>query len=91
MTRGETSYKDSISLKEYFKEIRKLDIIDGKEQIKLAVKARNGDAKSMKKLVESNLRFVISVAKDYVHTGVPLEDLISEGNLGLIKAIGITW
>jgi len=83
----ETTYRDSISLKCYYKDLRRLGLIDGAEQTKLAIKAKAGDEKAMNKLVESNLRFVLSIAKEYTYTGVPLEDLISEGNLGLIKAV----
>ena len=78
---------DSISLKSYFKDLRKLEMVDGDEQTELAVKARNGDEKAMKRLVESNLRFVCSIAKDYIYTGIPIEDLIQEGNLGIMKAV----
>lgn len=78
---------DSISLKTYFKEVRKCEQFDGKEQIELAIKAKSGDQKSMEQLVECNLRFVVSVAKDYLYTGIPLQDLIQEGNLGIIKAV----
>lgn len=83
----ETTYRDSISLKCYYKDLRKLDLIDGDEQTELAIKAKAGDERAMNRLVESNLRFVLSIAKEYTYTGVPLEDLISEGNLGLIKAV----
>lgn len=83
----ETTFKDSISLKNYFKEVRKLDLVDAKEQTELAIKAKGGDQVAMKKLVESNLRFVLRVAKEYTYTGLMLEDLIQEGNLGIIKAV----
>lgn len=85
--REEANNRDSISLKTYFKEVRKCEQFDGKEQIELAVKAKSGDQKAIKKLVECNLRFVVSVAKEYLYTGIPLQDLIQEGNLGIIKAI----
>lgn len=83
----ETAYKDSISLKSYFKDLRKLELVDSKEQTELAVKAKAGDQRAMNKLIESNLRFVLRVAKEYTYTGMPLEDLIQEGNLGIIKAV----
>jgi len=79
--------KDSISLKNYFKEVRKLELLGAKEQIELATQAKNGDSIAMKKLIESNLRFVLRVAKEYSYTGIPLEDLIQEGNFGIIKAV----
>lgn len=78
---------DSISLKAYYKDIRKLEILDGDTQTELAIRAKEGDKDAEEKLVKSNLRFVLSIANDYTYTGVPLEDLISEGNIGLIKAI----
>lgn len=85
--RDETINRDSISLKAYFKEVRKYDQIDGKQQIDLAIKAKEGDQRAMNKLIQSNLRFVLKVAKEYTYTGMPLEDLIQEGNLGIIKAV----
>lgn len=85
--RDETINRDSISLKAYFKEVRKYDQIDGKEQIDLAIKAKAGDQRAMNRLIQSNLRFVLKVAKEYSYTGMPLEDLIQEGNLGIIKAV----
>lgn len=83
----ENSFKDSISLKNYFKEVRKISVIDAKSQGELAIKAKNGDQKAIKKLVESNLRFVLKIAREYTYTGIPIEDLIQEGNIGIIKAI----
>ncbi|MEK6829581.1 MAG: RNA polymerase sigma factor RpoD/SigA [Nanoarchaeota archaeon] len=85
--REDTTQKDSIALKSYFKDLRKLELVSAQEQTELAIKAKNGDQKAMKKLVESNLRFVLSIAKEYTYTGIPLEDLIQEGNLGIIKAV----
>lgn len=79
--------KDSISLKAYFKDLRKIDLVDSNEQTKLAIKAKSGDENAMRKLVESNLRFVCSIAKEYSYTRIPIEDLIQEGNLGIIKAV----
>jgi RNA polymerase primary sigma factor len=84
---NETMHRDSVSLKCYYKEVRKHELVSGDEQTELAVKAREGDQLALKKLVESNLRFVLSIAKEYLYTGMPLEDLIQEGNLGLIKAV----
>jgi len=85
--REEIVNRDSISLKEYFKEVRKYEQVSGNDQIQLAIKAKAGDQRAMQKLVECNLRFVISIAKDHAYTGMPLEDLIQEGNLGIIKAV----
>ena len=78
---------NSISIKNYFKDLRKLDVIPGDEQADLAKKAKGGDQRAMNRLVESNLRFVLSIAKDYSWSGIPLEELSSEGNIGLIKAV----
>ena len=79
---------NSISIRNYFKDLRKLDVIPSEEQTELAIKAKNGDQRAMNRLVESNLRFVLSIAKDYSWSGIPLEELSSEGNIGLIKAVG---
>jgi RNA polymerase primary sigma factor len=70
----------------YLKDVRKLDMITLEEEIELTKKVAEGDQRATDKLVESNLRFVISIAKEYQNQGLPLSDLISEGNLGLIKA-----
>lgn len=76
--------EESISM--YLKDVRKLDMISAQEEIELAKKIQEGDTKAAEKLVKSNLRFVISVAKEYQNQGLPLTDLIAEGNIGLIKA-----
>jgi len=78
---------DSISLKTYFKELKKIELLSSEEQTELAIKAKNGDNKALKELVKCNLRFVFSVAKDFRYSDIPLEDLINEGNIGLIKAV----
>lgn len=74
-------------LNSYFKELRKLDDVDGNDQIELVIKAKAGDKEAFKQIVECNLKFVISIAKEYLYSGFPLEDLINEGNYGLIKSI----
>lgn len=74
------------SVDKYLKEISKYDLISANDEIELAKKIRNGDQIAVNKLVRSNLRFVISVAKQYQNMGLEFEDLISEGNIGLIKA-----
>jgi RNA polymerase primary sigma factor len=76
------------SLEAYLNELGKLDLITAQEEIVLAQKIRQGDQAALDNLVKSNLRFVVSVAKKYQHQGLPLSDLINEGNLGLIKAAG---
>jgi RNA polymerase primary sigma factor len=79
----ETS-EDSIS--NYLKEVRKIDLLTPEQELELTKKVAEGDKRAQDKLVNANLRFVISIAKEYQGQGVPLVDLISEGNYGLIKA-----
>ena len=74
------------SLDQYLKEISAYPLIDRDEEVRLAKLIRDGEAGALDKLVRSNLRFVVSVAKKYQNQGVPLSDLINEGNLGLIRA-----
>lgn len=80
-----TDRKDE-SLSLYFKDVSKLSMITPEEEIKLAKKIQNGDINAENQLVKANLRFVISVAKQYQNKGLDLVDLIQEGNLGLIKS-----
>jgi len=77
----------SIALKAYFKDLKSVELLSGGEQTELAIKAKSGDKLALNKLVQSNLRFVVTVAKEYQYSNIPLEDLISEGNIGLIKAV----
>lgn len=74
------------SLDQYLKEISIYPLIDREEEARLAKAIRKGEEEALDKLVRSNLRFVVSVAKKYQNQGVPLSDLINEGNLGLIRA-----
>jgi len=78
--------RESQSLDKYFQEIGKVDLITPDEEVDLAIKIRGGDHLALEKLTKANLRFVISVAKQYQNQGLSLGDLINEGNLGLIKA-----
>lgn len=78
--------RDSIALEKYFKEVSKEPAISADEEGMLAKRIRMGDIESLETLVRANLRFVISVAKQYEGFGMHLEDLISEGNIGLMKA-----
>jgi RNA polymerase primary sigma factor len=76
--------EDSIAM--YLKEVRKIDMLTPQEEVILAQKVKEGDRAASDRLIKANLRFVISVAKEYQGQGIPLVDLISDGNLGLIKA-----
>ncbi|MXV16463.1 sigma-70 family RNA polymerase sigma factor [Hufsiella ginkgonis] len=78
--------RDSQSLDKYLQDIGKVDLITAEEEAELARKIRNGDHAALEKLTKANLRFVVSVSKQYQNQGITLGDLISEGNLGLIKA-----
>jgi len=83
--RDRSSFEES-SLDQYLKEISAYPLLKREEEVELAGKIRAGDEESLDKLVRSNLRFVVSVAKKYQNQGVALGDLINEGNLGLIRA-----
>ncbi|HEY8658738.1 MAG TPA: RNA polymerase sigma factor RpoD/SigA [Hanamia sp.] len=78
--------RESESLEKYLQEIGKVDLITPEEEVKLAILIKQGDQKALDKLTKANLRFVVSVAKQYQNQGLTLPDLINEGNLGLIKA-----
>ena len=78
--------REGKSLDQYFTEISKFDLLTTEEELELVVKIEKGDEKARSKLIKANLRFVISVAKQYQNQGLSLSDLINEGNLGLIRA-----
>ena len=78
--------RESASLDKYLQEIGREDLISVEEEVELAQRIRNGDQRALDKLTRANLRFVVSVAKQYQNQGLSLPDLINEGNLGLIKA-----
>src|SRR5215203_1964778 len=78
--------RESQSLEKYFSEISKVDIITTDEEVVLARRIKAGDQEALNSLTKANLRFVVSVAKQYQFQGLSLSDLINEGNLGLIKA-----
>ncbi|WP_405564483.1 RNA polymerase sigma factor RpoD/SigA [Polaribacter sp. Asnod6-C07] len=78
--------RDEKSLEKYFQEISKIGLITADEEVELALKIKKGDGRALDKLVKANLRFVVSVAKQYQGQGLKLSDLINEGNLGLVKA-----
>ena len=78
--------RESASLDKYLQEIGREDLVTVDEEVELAGRIRNGDRAALEKLTKANLRFVVSVAKQYQNQGLSLPDLINEGNLGLIKA-----
>ena len=78
--------RETASLDKYLQEIGKVDLITADEEVELAQRIKAGDQRALEKLTKANLRFVVSVAKQYHNQGLTLPDLINEGNLGLIKA-----
>src|SRR5450830_1414046 len=80
--------RETASLDKYLQEIGKVELITADEEVSLAQRIKKGDRAALEKLTKANLRFVVSVAKQYQNQGLSLPDLIDEGNLGLIKAAG---
>lgn len=80
------NFESEESITKYFKDVRKSTSLSSKDEIRLAKKIKKGDNKAIEELVNANLKFVISIAKEYQGQGLPLSDLISEGNYGLVKA-----
>ena len=78
--------RESKSLEKYLQDVSKEEMITAEQEVELAQRIKSGDETALNRLVKANLRFVISVAKQYQSTGLTLEDLINEGNLGLIEA-----
>ena len=78
--------RDSQSIEKYLQEIGKVELVTPEEEVNLARRIRQGDQIALERLTSANLRFVVSVAKKYQNLGLPLNDLINEGNLGLVKA-----
>ena len=78
--------RESISLDKYLQDISKVSLVSADEEIELAIKIKAGDKAALEKLTKANLRFVVSVSKQYQNQGLTLPDLINEGNIGLIKA-----
>jgi RNA polymerase primary sigma factor len=78
--------RETASLDKYLQEIGRVDLITADEEVELARKIKDGDQAALEKMVKANLRFVVSVSKQYQNQGLTLPDLINEGNLGLIKA-----
>jgi RNA polymerase primary sigma factor len=86
MSKFFVNYGADGTINKYFKDVKKSDLLTLEKEIELAIKIQNGDKKAVDLLVESNLKFVVSIAKEYQNQGLSLSDLISEGNYGLIKA-----
>jgi len=80
------NYDEDRTLTAYFREVRKTDLLTKEEEHELALRAKYGDEDAIDKLSLANLKFVVSVAKEYQGSGLPLSDLINEGNYGLVKA-----
>ena len=78
---------DENVLATYLKEINKIPLLSNEEEVELAEKAATGDKLAKNKIINANLRFVVTIAKKYLKKGLDIEDLISEGNIGLINAI----
>src|SRR5215204_151379 len=78
--------RESASLEKYLQEIGRVPLITPEEELQLTILIKNGDKRAVDRLVKANLRFVVSVAKQYQGQGLSLPDLINEGNIGLIKA-----
>ncbi|MGB1729225.1 MAG: sigma-70 family RNA polymerase sigma factor, partial [Crocinitomicaceae bacterium] len=78
--------RETASLDKYLQEIGRVDLITADEEVELAKRIKEGDRQALERLTKANLRFVVSVSKQYQNQGLTLSDLINEGNLGLIKA-----
>ena len=87
MSMTNTNKQESSSVSLYMKDIERVPLLSRDEEYTLALRAKNGDSYARNRLLEANLRFVVSIAKQYQNRGLPLADLISEGNLGLITAL----
>jgi len=78
--------RDSESIGKYLQEISKIEMISAEEEVRLSILIQQGDHTARQRLVNANLRFVVSVAKQFQGQGLSLSDLINEGNIGLVKA-----
>jgi len=78
--------RESVALDKYLNDISKIDVLTADEESELAIRIKAGDKDALEMLTKSNLRFVVSVAKQYQNQGLSLSDLINEGNVGLMKA-----
>jgi len=86
MNKKFVNFENNDSISKYFKEVRKSVVLTKNEEISLAKRIKKGDTKAIETLVKANLKFVVSVAKEYQGQGLQLQDLINEGNYGLVKA-----
>lgn len=86
MIKKYVNFDNENSLSKYFKEVKKSILLTPEEEVILAIKIQHGDENAKQRLIKSNLKFVVSIAKEYQNQGLPLSDLISEGNYGLVKA-----
>jgi RNA polymerase primary sigma factor len=86
MSKKYVNFDAEDTIGKYFKDVRKSVILTPSEEVELARRIKKGDQAAIDRLVNANLKFVVSVAKEYQGQGLPLSDLISEGNYGLIKA-----
>jgi RNA polymerase primary sigma factor len=86
MNKRFTNFETDDSIAKYFKEVRKSVLLTPEEEVNLAKRIKDGDVNATEELVKANLKFVVSIAKEYQNQGLALSDLISEGNYGLIKA-----
>ncbi len=82
-----TATNNNNSLRIYLREIAKTDLLTREQEVELAAKIQNGDKKARSLMIRANLRLVVKIAQDYSNYGLPLSDLISEGNIGLMKAV----
>jgi len=86
-TKTMSKYDSDSSLRVYMREISKTELLTPKEEIELAARIKKGDKKAREHMIKANLRLVVKIAQDYSNYGLPLQDLISEGNIGLMKAV----
>ena len=86
MSKHFINYSADETINRYFKDVKKSEGLSTEKETELAIRIQEGDTKAIDELVEANLKFVVTIAKEFQGQGLPLTDLISEGNYGLIKA-----
>src|ERR1700677_4808425 len=87
LERERTAYDGDSAIKLYLREIGQVRLLTPQEEVQLAAKIKKGDKKAREQMIKANLRLVVKIARDYEGIGLPLLDLISEGNIGLMKAV----